>query len=155
MTNLFITAQQRSINEVNELLKYEIDIPPPALIIAKTGDVKFSSKSKLTDSMIDVLQEDRNTNESIFMDTELRMLIIDASVWIQSNRLKKSCKTFSDYADILVSKIDHEFKHYDRIDVIFDRYFEKSTKSVTRSSRGTTRSGTRYIVKNNTPVPSD
>ena len=49
LTNLFITAQQRNLSEVNELLKYEIDLPPPALIKPKTGDVKSGTKSKLID----------------------------------------------------------------------------------------------------------
>lgn len=109
VTNLFITAKQRAINEINELLVYEIDLPPPALIIAKTGEMKFSPKSKLIDSMIQVLQDqpEQNSSESVFMDTV--MAVIDASVMIQSNRPKKTCKKFFDYADILIGKIEDKF----------------------------------------------
>ena len=35
VTNIFFSAQQRNLNKVKELLRYEIEIPPPSLTIPK------------------------------------------------------------------------------------------------------------------------
>ena len=49
---MFIAAQQRDVNEVNGLLQYEIDIPPPVLIKPKTGGIKFAEKFKVVESIV-------------------------------------------------------------------------------------------------------
>ena len=41
---------------------------------------------------------------------------------------------------------------YDRIDIVFDRYFDSSLKKDTRNSRG---SGTLLTIDKNTDIPQD
>ena len=44
LTNMLIAAQQRNTNEVPELLKWEVALPPPSLTIPSA--VKFATKPK-------------------------------------------------------------------------------------------------------------
>ena len=50
--------------------------------------------------------------------------------------------------------IEDEISKFDRVDMVFDRYFEFSTKSVTRTKRSGDQ-GTRYRVVGNTPLPGN
>ena len=47
--------------------------------------------------------------------------------------------------------IEDEISQFDRVDMVFDRYFEFSTKSVTKTKRSGDQ-GTRYRVVGNTPL---
>ena len=52
LTNMFITAQQQNTNEVRELLKREVALPPPSLTIPTTGVVKFATKASVVESLV-------------------------------------------------------------------------------------------------------
>ena len=49
VTNMFFAAQQRNINEVKDLLKYEVALPPPSLTKPTTGKARFALKAKLVE----------------------------------------------------------------------------------------------------------
>ena len=55
----------------------------------------------------------------------------------------------------LRAKIEDEFSKFDRVDIVFDQYFDFSIKSITRGNRGAEQSGTRYCVLDNTPLPTN
>ena len=52
VTNMFFAAQQRNINEVKDLLKYEVALPPPSLTKPTTGKARFAQKAKLVESLV-------------------------------------------------------------------------------------------------------
>ena len=72
---MFISAQQRNVNEVNGLLQYEIDIPPLALIKPKTGGIMFAEKSKVVESIVELVNNADTNNGAIFMDRGVNVLI--------------------------------------------------------------------------------
>ncbi len=53
-------------------------------------------------------------------------MIIDASVMIRKNRPKKSNKTFAGYAEFLLGELKDDFATFNRVDMVFDQYFDYS-----------------------------
>ena len=49
---MFIAAQQRNSNEVPELFKWEVALPPSSLTIPTTGAVKFATKASVVESLV-------------------------------------------------------------------------------------------------------
>ena len=77
------------------------------------------------------------------MDRGVTTVIIDASVLIRKQRPKNSHGSFEGYAMFLKDLIEDEISKFDRMDMVFDRYFEFSDQ------------GTRYRVVGNTPLPGN
>ena len=89
------------------------------------------------------------------MDRGVATVIIDAYVLIREKRPKNSHGSFEGYAMFLKDLIEDEIIYkFDRVDMVFDRYFEFSTKSVTRTKRSGDQ-GTRYHVLGNTSLPGN
>ena len=84
------------------------------------------------------------------MDRGVTTVIIDASVLIRKKRPKNGHRSFEGYAMFLKDLISK----FDRVDMVFDRYFEFSTKYVTRTKRNGDQ-GTRCCVMANTPLPGN
>ena len=80
--------------------------------------------------------------------------IIDASVMVRKYRPMKGTKTFAGYVKFLKGKLEDDFASYNKIDLVFDQYFDHSIKSVTRNNKGSEDAGNRYCVRGNTPLPS-
>ena len=149
---MFIAAQQRNTNEVPEPLKWEVALPPPSLTIPTTSAVKFATKAGVVESLVSFTEKHPSNNDAIFMDRGLTTVIIDASVLIRKQRPKNSHGSFEGYAMFLKDLIEDEISKFDLVDMVFDRYFEFSTKSVTRTKRSDNQ-GTRYRVVGTTPLP--
>ena len=154
LTNMFIAAQQRNTNEVPELFKWEVALPPPSLTIPTTGAVNFATKASVVESLVSFTKKNLSNNDAIFMDRGVTTVIIDASVLIRKKRPKNSHRSFEGYAMFLKDLIVDEISKFDRVDMVFDRYFEFSSKSVTRTKRNGDQ-GTRYRVMANTPLPGN
>ena len=151
VTNMFFAAQQRNINEVKDLLKYEVALPPPSLTKPTTGKARFAQKAKLGESLVTFMHKNPIDNAAIFMGRGIETVVIDASVMIRKHRPKKGHKTFAGYAMFLKEKMEDEFFIFDRVDIVFDQYFDLSIKSMTRGNRGAEQAGTRYHVYWTTP----
>ena len=147
VTNMFISAQQRNVNEVNGLLRYDIDIPPLALIKPKTGGIMFAEKSKVAESIVELVNNDDTNNGAIFMDRGVNVLIIDASVtllWYAKIGPQKTAKPFLSMP-ISLKEIRRRICTIPESGyIVFDQYFVRSVKSVTRCNRGAEEQGTRY-----------
>ena len=154
LTNMFIAAQQQNTNEVPELFKWEVALPPPSLTKPTTGAVKFATKESVVESLVSFTEKHPSINDAIFMDRGVTTVIIYASVLIRKKRPKNSHRSFEGYAMFLKDLIVDEISKFDRVDMVFDRYFEFSTKSVTRTKRNGDQ-GTRYRVMANTPLPGN
>ena len=79
-------------------------------------------------------------------------IILDGAVLV--NMLKPTaCKTFNDYAaKVFLSYIKKQLQHTDRVDIVWDKYFEDSLKSETRKCRG---QGIRLKVEASTNLPGN
>ena len=66
---------------------------------------------------------------------------IDGHALIQTLGKPHGCQTLSDYADVFIRNVTHQFgEHITRVDVVFKRYIaEESIKTATRSERVGTR----------------
>ena len=80
-------------------------------------------------------------------------LVLEMSPIIRAKSCSSGTECFSDFAVIIyhhVMKLSHG---YNRIDLVFDRYFEESLKEGTRNERGT---GSMFVLEgDDTPVPSN
>ena len=132
----------------------EFALPPPSLTIPTTGAVKFATKASVVESLVSFTEKHPSNNDVIFIDRGVTTVIIDASVLIRKQRPKNSHGSFEGYAMFLKDLIEDEISKFDRVDMVFDRYFEFSTKSVTRTKRSGDQ-GTRYRVVGNTPLPGN
>ena len=75
LTCLFIiAAQQRNTNEVSELLKWEVALPP--FTIPTTGAVKFASKASMVESLVSFKKTQPSNNDTIFMDRGVTTVIL-------------------------------------------------------------------------------
>ena len=124
---MVIAAQQRITNEVPELLKWEVALPQPLLTIPTTGAVKFATKASVVESLFSFTEKHPSNNDAIFMDRVVTTVIIDASVLIRKQRPKNSHASFEGCAMFLKDFIEDEISKFDRLDMVFDRYFEFST----------------------------
>ena len=107
---MFIAAQQRNSNEVPELLKWEVALPPPTLTIPTTGAVKFATKASVVESLVSFTEKHSSNNDAIFMDRGVTTVIIDASVLIRKQRPKNSHGSFEGYAMFLKDLIEVQFE---------------------------------------------
>ena len=78
LTYIFIAPQQRNTNEVPELLKWEVALPPPSLTIPTSGAVKFATKASVVESLVSFTEKHPSNNDAIFMDRGVTTVIIDA-----------------------------------------------------------------------------
>ena len=157
LTNTCIAAQKRNTNEVPELFKWEVALPPPSLTIPTTGAVKFATKASVLESLVSFTEKHPSNNDDIFIDRGVTTVIIDASVLMRKKRPKNSYRSFEGYAMFLKDLIVDEISKFDRVDMVFDRYFEFSTKSVTKTKRNGDQDMENEIscftVMANTPLP--
>ena len=78
-------------------------------------------------------------------------IVIEMAPLIHSMSFIES-SSFSDFALILYRQVIKLARGYQRIDIVFDQYFERSLKNSTRETRGV---GSRYIFDDNTPIPNN
>ena len=64
------------------------------------------------------------------------MLVIDGQALVIAIGKPQAAKTFGDLSDIFVKSVFQSGKHFQCIDVLFDRYYEHSIKSGTRERLG-------------------
>ena len=80
-------------------------------------------------------------------------IILEMSPIIRAASCSTGIENFSDFAVIIyhhVAKLSHG---YDRVDLIFDRYFQESLKEGTRNDRG---SGSMFVFEgDHTPIPNN
>ena len=141
VTNLFIASQQRDA-DLDELFCYEISLPPPAFLSASEINIS-KTKSALVGCLL---------NESITLplDVDCTAILLDGSFIAQCNK-PKCVNNIGDYVEqTFISLIKKLLSRFQRVDILFDRYFECSIKDVTRVSRG---NGGRFHVMSTTPVP--
>ena len=68
---------------------------------------------------------------------ESKALVIDASFLVQSLKPKVPCMTVEEYVnETIVPYVKSQLHAYERIDLVFDVYIDKSLKAMLRKTRG-------------------
>ena len=141
MTNLFIATQQRDA-DMDKLFQYEISLPPPSFLSGAEVNM-CKAKSSLMGCLVD-------ENIDLPVEVQCSAVLVDGSFIAQSNR-PKCIETIGAYIEqVYLTMILRHLLRYERVDVLFDRYFDLSIKGVTRVNRGI---GGRYHIMPNTPIP--
>ena len=96
----------------------------------------------------------RFTSEESLMEHDGKSaLVIEMSPVIRAKSISLGIECFSDFAVIIYNHIMKLSHGYDRVDLVFDRYFEDSLKEGTRNERGT---GSMFVFESdNTPIPNN
>lgn len=82
------------------------------------------------------------------------LLVIDAQAMIQAIGNPKAAKTFGDFANIVKLAVKKRSQNFSRVDVVFDRYRDSSTKGGTRQHRTKSARPIRKTIEGrNVPMP--
>lgn len=142
--SLFIACQARS-SDLTDFFQHENHSFPPS--ISEYGKLRKTSKADFLQCL------EQHSSNTFTAPSDITAKIVDGAVLVQA--LKPGLiKTFGDYAKkfhqgILAMMSEEKI---DRLDIVFDRYLDRSLKEETRESRG---SGIRINVKENTPIWKD
>ena len=83
----------------------------------------------MVESLVSFTENYPSNNDAIFMDRGVTTVIIEASVLIRKQRPRNSHRLFEGFAMFLKDLIEDEISKFDRVEMVFDRYFEFSTKN--------------------------
>ena len=127
---------------MDKLFQYEISLPPPSFLSGAEVNM-CKAKSSLMGCLVD-------ENIDLLVEAQCSAVLVDGSLIAQSNR-PKCIETIGAYIEqVYLTMILRHLLRYERVDVLFDRYFDLSIKGVTRVNRGI---GGRYHIMPNTPIP--
>ena len=139
---LYIGCQFRD-GDLEDFFAHENQSSPPA--ISENGKLQSGTKSDL----IQCLMEEIDTED---VSPKPTCVILDGAVLVQMLR-PKNCKTFKDYStSMFLPHLKSWLQKAQRVDLVWDDYFECSLKASSRESRGR---GQRRRVLSSAPLPTD
>ena len=144
-----ITAYEagRKVN-LYEILKHEL-MPVPIALAETDGTLRSGAKSLLMDAMTS-----GTTCPPTIKPEGTSCLIIDGHALIQAIGKPARAKTFGDLAGIFVRSVVQSGFLFDRIDVLFDRYYATTIKVSTRTKRSKSAQPIRKVVTDGSvPLP--
>ncbi|XP_052128446.1 uncharacterized protein LOC127750548 [Frankliniella occidentalis] len=115
--------------DLKEILKHELHNVPLSLV-HPNGIMRTGNKAELMKLMTENV-EIPNTLPAGGSDH----LIIDGQALIMSIGKPQHAQTFGDLANAVTSRIKNMSAHYQRVDIVFDRYNQLSIKAGTRQKR--------------------
>ena len=145
-------ARERNY-DIKKLLGY--DITPVNVLFDEEGLItKVTDKSDLTNTLELVSKLNLDSDYKIGNHTKLSV-IVDVMLYCRKVSFK-NLKTFSNFAEAFCTYINSSISAYDvdRIDFIFDDYFENSPKASTRLHRSKDGSIPLANIKSDTPLPN-
>lgn len=144
-----ITAYNAGRNvDLYSILSHEL-MPVPVSLANTNGTLRSGNKAILADVLIN----------GIFCPPDLVVhrnscLIIDGQALVLTLGKPAGVVTFEELADSFLNLVIHMGRHFSRIDVIFDRYYDKSIKAGTRDRRSKHVIPVRRMIENGSvPVP--
>jgi len=141
----------RSI-DLHEILKRELLLVPVSLA-EMNGNIQTGSKAILLQAITEGITCPSSLSA---VDMQNATLIIDGQALVQTIGKPAGLVTFGDFANTFVQAVLSAGARFNRIDVVFDRYYEVSIKSATRTRRSLgTRPIRRIIEHVNVPLPSN
>ena len=141
---LLLNAQGRSGNTGNFFSCEPFSYPPS---LSTNGLLYLGTKSEIIKELLPHQQSSKDLSPS-----NIQVKIFDAPPTIQSLGIPSTVKTFQEYKFHFWSHIKKKTENMNRVDVVFDRYFDNSLKSCTRSKRG---SSSVVAFQSNTPLPKN
>lgn len=139
----------RKVN-LEQILKHELMIVPLALA-STTGSLHSTNKSIL----MGILTKNVPVHSNINIASP-STLIIDGQALVMSIGKSPEIKTFGNYADKFANTVFKMGEKYQRIDIVFDRYYKESIKSGRRIKRKQKYKPIRKKIENEaTPMPAD
>ena len=140
-SQLFIATQNRK-GDLGEFFQHENQMIPPSL--SKDGVIRQSDKAVFIQSFEKIVppKSDIPTVDDV---------MADGSMLVNPAKPLKKDQTFLEYGlQVFLPKISKLSANAQRIDIVWDIYFEESLKASTRSSRG---KGTGRKMEANTRTP--
>ena len=142
---LYVACQTRDGN-LDNFFSHENHPFPPSL--SSYGQLRFGKKSDL----ISCLEQQIESTHDVRPETQVS--IMDGAVLVNMLR-PGGCKTFSDYAvKVFVPHVKREQNHAQRVDIVWDQYFDNSLKAQTREKRATG-PNQRRRVEASSPIPNN
>ena len=117
---------------LDRILTHKLFVVPLALAKVN-GQLRTGSKAVLADVLTaDVECPDRVEATDL---GDAATLIIDGQALVIAIGKPKTASTFGDFADVFIETVLQSGTPFERIDVLFDRYYDTSIKSGTRKRR--------------------
>lgn len=117
------------------------------------GNLRTGSKAVLTQAITAGISFLSSLSSN---DIQNSSLIIDGQALVVAIGKPPGLVTFGDFADTFVQAVLNAGAKFNRVDVVFDRYYQLSIKSATRTRRSKgTRAIRRAIEHHNVPLPSN
>ena len=138
--------------DLSSILTHELLTVPQAL--AETnGTLRTGSKADLYEVFTAGILCPPNIDSTDL--GEAATLIIDGQAMVKSIGKPQKAVTFGGLADVFVGAVLQSGTQFKLIDVVFDRYYEKSIKSGTRTRRGQGSAAIRQLIESrDVPLPS-
>lgn len=139
---LVVSDGGRNVDLAN-ILQYELS-PVPLALAGMNHQLHSTNKSALAEILTKTIEVETELPKS----DSSSCLLIDGHAMIQALGKPEGARTFGDLANIFFKNIRRRFEAgFQRVDVVFDRYFDSSIKDGTRSNRvGATARPIRRII---------
>ena len=141
-SRLYIACQSRDGN-LEEFFKYENQPCPPSL--SSSGDLRSGTKADLLPCLENLVER-----ANIIPDVNVKVMDAAALVQMMPPAVGTTFQTYAE--DVFAPYIMKELEPVERIDLVWDVYYEDSLKKGTREKRG---SGVRRKVRPDVKVPSN
>ena len=136
---------------LTEILCNEI-LPVPLALAELNGLLRSGDKTLLQKRLLENIE----CPESLNLYGKMSCLIIDGQALVCSLRKPKEINTFGQLADKFIQSVLSQGSSYDRIDVVFDRYRDNSTKENTRNRRAKDQKAIRKMITGrDVPLPEN
>ena len=139
----------REVN-IQDVLMHEL-MPVPVSIPETNQKLRCGNKSVL----VEVLTKEVTCPATVDLEGD-SALVIDGFALIAAVGKPEKAKTFGDLSDVFVSTVLSKGTAYKRVDMVIDRYREKSIKASTRTRQSrNVRAIWRIIEDQSVPLPSN
>ncbi len=151
MLHRLITTYEagREVN-MQDILKHEL--MPVSVSIAETNQTLRSGNKSV---LAEVLTKEVICPAAVTLEGD-STLVIDGFALVAAIGKPEKAKTFGDFSDVFVSTTLIKGAAYKRVDIVFDRYREKSIKTSTRTRRSRNVRAMRRVIEGPlVPLPSN
>ena len=134
---------------MSAILKHEL-LPLPVSLAQMDRSLRSGDKAVLAKKLINGITSPCAPS----WEDKSSCLVIDGQAVVVAIGLPKGSKTFGDLGNAFFSRILHLGANYDRIDIVFDRYYRDSINAGTRKRRTKGVRPIRRVVESDVPLPA-
>ena len=129
LLRLIVAYDAGGVVDLPRILRHEF-MPVPVAPAELNGDLRGGNKSVIAD----VMTSDIKCPTQVTLDGT-SCLVVDGQARVVAIGKPRGSATFGDLADTFVESVLQSGHHFDRIDIVFDRYRSESIKGGTRKKR--------------------